>query len=65
MSLYLLLSIYFFIVLFSFFYFLFTFQAFDILIVNKDFKAESADSVTLSRGDIVEVLKTSQDETKK
>uniref|UniRef100_A0A1B0BW30 DH domain-containing protein n=1 Tax=Glossina palpalis gambiensis TaxID=67801 RepID=A0A1B0BW30_9MUSC len=40
-------------------------KAFDILIVNKDFKAESADSVTLSRGDIVEVLKTSQEETKK
>uniref|UniRef100_A0A1A9WI64 DH domain-containing protein n=1 Tax=Glossina brevipalpis TaxID=37001 RepID=A0A1A9WI64_9MUSC len=39
--------------------------AFDILIVNKDFKAESADSVTLSRGDIVEVLKTSHEETKK
>ncbi|XP_046810938.1 obscurin isoform X2 [Lucilia cuprina] len=34
--------------------------AFDILVVNQDFKAETSDSVTLTRGDIVEVLKTTE-----
>ncbi|XP_011291978.1 obscurin isoform X5 [Musca domestica] len=37
--------------------------AFDILVVNKDFKSEASDSVTLQRGDIVEVLKTSSETT--
>ncbi|XP_061388551.1 obscurin-like, partial [Musca vetustissima] len=37
--------------------------AFDILVVNQDFKSEASDSVTLQRGDIVEVLKTSTETT--
>uniref|UniRef100_A0A1I8Q6N2 Obscurin n=1 Tax=Stomoxys calcitrans TaxID=35570 RepID=A0A1I8Q6N2_STOCA len=37
--------------------------AFDILVVNQDFKSEATDSVTLQRGDIVEVLKTSTETT--
>ncbi|XP_075169287.1 obscurin isoform X4 [Haematobia irritans] len=36
---------------------------FDILVVNQDFKSEASDSVTLQRGDIVEVLKTSTETT--
>lgn len=39
---------------------MFHLQAFDILVVNQDFKAETSDSVTLARGDIVEVLRTSE-----